>query len=113
MALEARYPGNGVSRPRGKTMFVSQRHTRNSLLLAVAMGWVQAAVAAPASPTTAGKEGITDKQIIVGSCCDLEGPVSLIGQQQLAGAKAYISSVNDHGGVHGRKIEVLSYNDNY
>lgn len=57
--------------------------------------------------------GITDKQILIGSCCVLSGPASELGNQQLMGAQAYISHINDGGGVYGRKIIIRKYDDGY
>src|SRR6202043_1647768 len=33
--------------------------------------------------------------------------------ETVAGAKAYFSVVNDEGGVHGRKLHLISYDDSY
>jgi ABC-type branched-subunit amino acid transport system substrate-binding protein len=57
--------------------------------------------------------GVTDNQIVIGSCCALTGPAAKLGIDQLAGANAYISDINDHGGVNGRKIVVKKYDDGY
>ena len=57
--------------------------------------------------------GITDNEILIGSCAALEGPSSFLGRETVAGAEAYIDSVNDEGGVHGRKLRLLSDDDGY
>jgi branched-chain amino acid transport system substrate-binding protein len=57
--------------------------------------------------------GVTDKEIVIGSCSALEGPSSSLGTQTVAGAKAYFSMVNDEGGVHDRKLRLISYDDSY
>src|SRR6266702_3916404 len=57
--------------------------------------------------------GVTDKEIVIGSCAALEGPASFLGTQTVLGARAYLNSVNDQGGVHGRKIQLVSRNDGY
>jgi len=57
--------------------------------------------------------GVTDSEIDIGSCCALTGPAAKLGLDQLAGANAYISDVNAHGGVNGRKIVVKKYDDGY
>src|SRR5437870_3364819 len=57
--------------------------------------------------------GVTDKEIVIGSCAALEGPASFLGTQTVLGARAYLNTVNDQGGVHGRKIHLVSRNDGY
>jgi branched-chain amino acid transport system substrate-binding protein len=72
------------------------------LFLALAAG-----VSAQAVP------GVTDKEILVGSCSALEGPASSFGTQIATGAKTYFASVNEQGGVHGRKLRLISFDDSY
>src|SRR5215471_19153294 len=57
--------------------------------------------------------GVTDKEILIGSCSALEGPSRALGVETAAGAKAYFSSVNDEGGVSGRKLKLITYDDSY
>jgi branched-chain amino acid transport system substrate-binding protein len=59
------------------------------------------------------KSGVTDTEVLIGSCSALEGPASFLGTQTVLGAKAYLNYVNDQGGVHGRKIRLLDYDDSY
>jgi ABC-type branched-subunit amino acid transport system substrate-binding protein len=57
--------------------------------------------------------GVSDKEITIGSCSALEGPSQFLGTQTVAGAKIYFESVNEAGGVHGRKLRLLSNDDSY
>jgi branched-chain amino acid transport system substrate-binding protein len=57
--------------------------------------------------------GITEKEIVIGSCAALEGPSSFLGRETLAGAEAYFDLVNDEGGVNGRKLRLVSFDDSY
>lgn len=57
--------------------------------------------------------GITDKEILIGSCSALEGPSHFLGSETVAGAKAYFDMVNEAGGVDGRKLKLVSYDDSY
>jgi ABC-type branched-subunit amino acid transport system substrate-binding protein len=57
--------------------------------------------------------GITDKEILIGSCAALEGPSSFLGKETVAGAEAYFQSVNEEGGVNGRKLRLVSFDDSY
>lgn len=60
-----------------------------------------------------GDPGVTENEIVIGSCAALEGPANFLGTQTVLGANAYLNLVNDQGGVHGRKIKLLAYNDGY
>ena len=57
--------------------------------------------------------GVTDKEILIGSCSALEGPSHALGVETVAGAKAYFSLINEEGGVNGRKLKLLAYDDSY
>ena len=56
---------------------------------------------------------MTDTEIVVGSCAALEGPAKFLGTQTVMGAKAYLNEVNERGGIHGRKLRLVSYDDGY
>ena len=57
--------------------------------------------------------GITDNSILIGSCSALDGPARFLGNQTVMGATAYLHSVNDEGGVYGRKVQLLAFDDGY
>jgi len=57
--------------------------------------------------------GITDTQILIGSSLALGGHASYLGTQTLHGAMAYLRHVNKEGGIYGRKIKVIAYDDGY
>lgn len=57
--------------------------------------------------------GVTDSEIIIGSSAALGGEASFLGTQLIHGSLAYINEVNAKGGVHGRKIRLISYDDQY
>lgn len=59
------------------------------------------------------KAGITDNEILIGSCAALTGPAQFLGTETITGAKAYLNYINDQGGVNGRKIRLISYDDGY
>ncbi|BBO69689.1 lipoprotein [Desulfosarcina alkanivorans] len=58
-------------------------------------------------------QGITDDEILVGSSLALGGHAGYLGTQTLHGALAYIQHVNQQGGIHGRRIRVIAYDDGY
>jgi ABC-type branched-subunit amino acid transport system substrate-binding protein len=66
-----------------------------------------------AAATARAEPGVKDGEVLIGSCSALEGPASFLGTQTVAGATAYISHVNDQGGIHGRKIKLAAYDDGY
>jgi ABC-type branched-subunit amino acid transport system substrate-binding protein len=57
--------------------------------------------------------GVTDNKIVIGSCSALEGPSHFLGVETVAGANAYFSLINDEGGVNGRKLKLVAYDDSY
>jgi branched-chain amino acid transport system substrate-binding protein len=73
------------------------------------------AIALSASPASAQKKydtGATDTEIKVGQTVPFSGPASayaIIGKTQAA----YIKMINDEGGVNGRKINFIQYDDAY
>lgn len=57
--------------------------------------------------------GVTSTQILFGSSLALSGHASYLGTQTLHGALSYINHVNEQGGIHGRKIKIIAYDDGY
>jgi len=54
-----------------------------------------------------------DAAIRLGQSLPLSGPLTELGTEYRDGALAYFKSVNDKGGVHGRRIELLTLDDAY
>jgi ABC-type branched-subunit amino acid transport system substrate-binding protein len=72
-----------------------------------------ALVLAIASPCWAGGSlGVTPTQIKIGGIFPLSGPASSIGQVG-RGVLAYVQSINDRGGINGRKIDYVMLDDAY
>jgi branched-chain amino acid transport system substrate-binding protein len=66
------------------------------------------------APAPAGAEpGVTPTQLTIGMTTALNGPASFLGTSFKAGVDAFLSSVNDAGGVNGRKIKLIAYDDGY
>ncbi len=57
--------------------------------------------------------GVTDTEILLGSSLALKGHASFLGTQTLHGALSYLNHINEQGGIHGRKIKVIAYDDGY
>jgi branched-chain amino acid transport system substrate-binding protein len=61
---------------------------------------------------TKAEVGVTDSQITIGTTTPLSGPASFYAPVS-KGAAAYYNYVNAHGGVDGRKIKYVVYDDGY
>ncbi|HLH06427.1 MAG TPA: ABC transporter substrate-binding protein [Terriglobales bacterium] len=57
--------------------------------------------------------GISDKEVKFGSCSALDGPARFLGIQTVLGATAYLHYINEQGGVHGRKVQLMAFDDGY
>jgi ABC-type branched-subunit amino acid transport system substrate-binding protein len=79
--------------------------------LALLAPLVVVALAMPSGQAQA--PGVTSDAIKIGSCSALEGPARFLGTQTVLGATAYIHYVNDRGGIYGRKINLLAFDDSY
>jgi len=53
---------------------------------------------------------VTDTEIRIGNFMPYSGPLEIFGQIGKAEA-AYFDVINDHGGINGRKIRFMSYDD--
>ena len=56
--------------------------------------------------------GVTDTEIKIGNIMPYSGPASAYGMNGKVQA-AYFKKINDHGGINGRKINFISYDDAY
>jgi branched-chain amino acid transport system substrate-binding protein len=59
------------------------------------------------------EDGVEPKSIKIGMVNAQSGPSAGLGQELSRGSMAYIAKINKAGGVHGRKIEVVTYDDQY
>ncbi|WP_035981010.1 ABC transporter substrate-binding protein [Bradyrhizobium sp. STM 3843] len=57
--------------------------------------------------------GVTNDTILFGQVAALEGPSAAIGQAERLGLRAAFTEINSKGGVHGRKLRLVSRNDGY
>jgi ABC-type branched-subunit amino acid transport system substrate-binding protein len=67
---------------------------------------------APAYGVAQSVPGVTDTEVTIGITNPLSGPAALWGTTGVA-AKAWADYINDQGGVHGRKINVILRDDGY
>ena len=93
------------------TPFVRSRFTQLAAKLALSA----TVLALAGTPTLAQKKydtGVTDTEIKVGNIMPYSGPASaygIIGKTM----SAYFRMINDNGGVNGRKINFITYDDAY
>jgi ABC-type branched-subunit amino acid transport system substrate-binding protein len=57
--------------------------------------------------------GVSPDRILFGQAAALEGPSSALGQGMRQGILAAFAEVNAKGGVHGRRLELISRDDGY
>jgi len=82
---------------------------RKRLVIVVIMLWMVIAGAVNARAET----GVTGTQVTMGMSTALNGAASFLGTSFKMGVEAYLNSVNEAGGVHGRKIKLIAYDDGY
>ncbi|SHN75575.1 ABC transporter substrate-binding protein [Bradyrhizobium erythrophlei] len=85
---------------------------RNSLFHFVTGTLLAAALAAPSYAQKKYDPGATDTEIKIGQTLPFSGPASAyasIGKTQAA----YFNMINEQGGVNGRKINLIQYDDGY
>ena len=77
--------------------------------------WLAAALALSATPAAAQKKydvGASDTEIKIGNIMPYSGPASAYGTLGKAQA-AYFKMINERGGINGRKVNFISYDDGY
>jgi ABC-type branched-subunit amino acid transport system substrate-binding protein len=74
------------------------------LLAGLALALAQAASA---------QSGVFPDKVVFGQAAVFSGPAAQLGIQMRNGIKAYFDHVNALGGVHGRKIELVTEDDKY
>ena len=57
--------------------------------------------------------GVNEKEILIGMSNAQSGPAKFLGQEYTKGFKAYFNYINEHGGIYGRKLKVIVYDDRY
>lgn len=77
-----------------------------------ALGAAFAAIALDAAGVKA-ETGVTAQEILLGQSTALTGPLAELGKEAWAASKAYFDLVNARGGVHGRKIRLITLDDGY
>src|SRR4051794_28768195 len=71
-----------------------------------------ALLASPAASIAAEMRGVTSSEIRIGQTMPYSGPVSAFGALG-KGEVAYFKMINERGGIHGRKVNLISLDDSY
>jgi branched-chain amino acid transport system substrate-binding protein len=88
-------------------------HKRRNMLKFAGAGLVlSAGLAFPALSQAADMPGVTDTEIKIGNIAPYSGPASAYSTIAKT-ISAYFDKVNEEGGINGRKINFLSYDDGY
>jgi ABC-type branched-subunit amino acid transport system substrate-binding protein len=72
-----------------------------------------AAAALLAQGAAAQQVGVTADKVLLGQAAVFSGPAAQLGIQMRNGIKAYFDHVNEKGGVHGRRLELVTEDDFY
>jgi ABC-type branched-subunit amino acid transport system substrate-binding protein len=89
-----------------------QFKSRGNLAAAIALG--ATILAGPAFSVQAlAEDGVSADTIVFGQAAVLEGPASALGIGMRTGLQAAFDEINAKGGVHGRKLKLISENDGY
>lgn len=89
------------------------RTSSRTALIRTAAGLAMGALALSASAFESPSDGVYKDRIDWGLMMDMSGTASASQIPWVNGVKAYINKVNESGGVHGRKINLLVEDDRY
>ncbi|MFK7858946.1 MAG: ABC transporter substrate-binding protein [Granulosicoccus sp.] len=76
-------------------------------------GLVMMALSAMSTPAMSASDGVFDDKIVVGQSAAFSGPADALGLGMRVGLEAAFAEANNAGGIHGRKVELVSYDDGY
>jgi ABC-type branched-subunit amino acid transport system substrate-binding protein len=65
------------------------------------------------SPAASADDGVQPDVVVFGQAAPLEGPAAALGTGMRAGISAAFEESNKSGGVHGRKLKLVSIDDGY
>ena len=68
---------------------------------------------AAAPDARAGEIGVSSARILFGQAAALDGPSSALGRGMRQGILAAFAEINAKGGVHGRRLDLISRDDGY
>ncbi len=59
------------------------------------------------------EQGVTNEEIVIGMSTALSGPAAVLGTNFRSGVELYLNMTNAAGGVYGRKLKLIVYDDRY
>jgi branched-chain amino acid transport system substrate-binding protein len=80
---------------------------------AIHAGAVAAALTLAAIVPASAEDGVTADSVTFGQAAVLQGPASALGVGMQLGIQAAFDEANRNGGVHGRKLKLISHDDGY
>jgi ABC-type branched-subunit amino acid transport system substrate-binding protein len=80
-----------------------------SICLALSLLGISSAFAETQAPARAPTSG----DIVIGHVAGYTGPTAKEANELKAGATAYFESVNEHGGIDGRKLRLVTFDDQF
>ncbi|MGE3345868.1 MAG: ABC transporter substrate-binding protein [Ramlibacter sp.] len=75
--------------------------------------WLLLAITLGAHGAMAAEAGVTDREIVVGQSLALTGPLAELAPDIVNGTQAYFDGVNANGGIHGRRVRMVTRDDGY
>jgi len=69
--------------------------------------------AEPAEPAEPKTPGVSDTEVVIGVTNPLSGPAAGWGVPITGGMQAWVSEINEKGGIHGRKLKLIIKDDGY
>ena len=85
---------------------------KRPLMMCILVVCLALSVCLSSLPVFAGA-GVTKNEIVVGMSTVLSGPTVFLGTSFRTGAEAYLNWFNEKGGVYGRKLRLIVYDDGY
>jgi branched-chain amino acid transport system substrate-binding protein len=82
---------------------------RKTFFIAAVLASALVAGGAAAQP----QPGVTGDRIVVGQAAVFSGPAAQLGIQMRNGIQSYFAFINERGGVHGRKLQLVTEDDQY
>lgn len=71
------------------------------------------AVLALSAGSAMAQQGVSKTEIVIGTIQDLSGPLAGYGKQARNGMQLRVNEINEQGGVHGRKLKLLTEDSGY
>ena len=65
------------------------------------------------APAAESDPGVSDTEIKIGASVTLSGPVGFLGEEVVGGIDSYFQMINEQGGINGRKLKLITYDDRF